>query len=200
MSLSGKFVKQLIDDGTWSFHSVDDAGPSVGSNSIDIRLSKHILIMLPSDRPILPEQEQDPSQLYYEVELDMDGIVLYPGDFILGSAMERVDCTNPVLTHRPLHSPHVMDSRRYAQHYDGRSTMARIGIQSHVSAGYGDYGFNGAFTLEICNQGTRPVRLLPGMRIGQIYFDEVVGQVDLYDGYTQHDFKPQLPRLGPNRF
>lgn len=200
MTLSGKMIQQLIDEGIWTYYSLDGAVPNIGPNSMDVRLSPHILVMSPSDKPIIPGAIQNLSDIYTEQTLDMDGIVLYPGEFILGSAMERIDCSKPWSRHINAGVAKVSDPHFYAQHYDGRSTMARIGIQSHVSAGFGDAGFKGAFTMEICNQGTRPVQLVPGMRIGQVYFERIDGPISMYDGYDQSDFKPQLPRLGPGRF
>ncbi len=86
--------------------------------------------------------------------------------------------------------------------YEGRSTCARIGLASHITAGFGDYGFAGSFTLEIVNHAHYPIQLRPGMRIGQVAFDEVL-EPELYTGAysgTNHSDGPVPPKLGPDRF
>ena len=88
----------------------------------------------------------------------------------------------------------------FVQHYEGRSTLGRMGIQSHVTAGFGDYGFKGSFTLELINNSPWPIKLKKNMRIGQVYFEALLGERKLYDGYDQTDCKPQFPKLGKNRF
>lgn len=87
------------------------------------------------------------------IKLPKDGYVLKPGVLYLGSTMERIG------------------SQHYLPMYEGRSSMARLGIQSHISAGFGDVGFESYWTLEIVVQ--HPVKIYPGMRVGQIYFHRI---------------------------
>lgn len=197
MLLGGQVLEELLGVkdhhyglfGIWSYRSLDAAPPAIGPNSLDVRLAPVVLKMTPSSSPINPAEVENSENIYEKLDITESGILLNPGDFLLGSAMESIDCSTPI----------GLNSDTYVQHYDGRSTMARLGIQSHVSAGFGDYGFRGAFTLEICNHGVRPVQLFPGMRIGQVYFTQAFGP-KLYSGYDQTNFEPQLPRLGKGRF
>lgn len=89
----------------------------------------------------------------FELEIPDEGLVLSPGVLYLGSTNE------------------VAGSKHYIPMYEGRSSMARLGIQSHVSAGFGDIGFEKKWTLEITV--VHPVRIYAGTRIGQVYFHQV---------------------------
>lgn len=89
----------------------------------------------------------------YEIKIPKEGLVLVPGILFLGGTNEKVGSDNLV----PM--------------YEGRSSMARLGIQSHISAGFGDIGFKDNWTLEIIV--SHPVVIYPNMRIGQVYFYRV---------------------------
>jgi len=85
------------------------------------------------------------------------GWVLYPGIGYLMSTAERIG------------------SNRYVPILDGKSTIGRLFVAAHITAGFGDVGFFGNFTLEVTC--VHPIRLYPGMRIGQIRFQTVAGEV-----------------------
>lgn len=79
------------------------------------------------------------------------------------------------------HTNEVAGSNYYVPCIEGRSSVARLGIQVHLTAGFGDVGFIGQWTLEILV--VQPVRVYEGMRICQVYFDTIEGTVDkLYEG------------------
>jgi len=69
------------------------------------------------------------------------------------------------------HTVEIIGSDHFVPMYEGRSSMARLGIGSHISAGFGDVGFIGQLTLEITV--VHPVVVYPGMRIGQVYFHQI---------------------------
>lgn len=85
-----------------------------------------------------------------------DGLILDPGDFILGETVERISV------------PRGMVAR-----VEGKSTLGRIGILVHITAGFVDPGFSGRITLELKNVGTLAVRLWPGQKISQIAFEKL---------------------------
>lgn len=89
-----------------------------------------------------------------------EGLVLRPGVLYLGRTVER--------THSVKHVPL----------YEGRSSTARLGLESHVCGGWGDVGFDGTWTLEI--RTVYPTRVYPYMEIGQVAFAECKGEIDLY--------------------
>lgn len=87
------------------------------------------------------------------IDIPQDGIILLPQRLYLASTIEAIG------------------SDHFIAMYEGRSSMARLGIQSHISAGFGDVGFKSRWTLEITV--IHPVKVYPGMRIGQIYFHRI---------------------------
>jgi dCTP deaminase len=82
-----------------------------------------------------------------------------------------------------MHTAEVVWTDSYVPIIDGKSSIGRLGICVHLTAGFGDAGFNGQYTLEVTT--VHPVRVYPGMRFCQIRFHKMEGKVKLYDGnYT----------------
>jgi dCTP deaminase len=95
-----------------------------------------------------------------KIKIPKEGYVLKPGMLYLGSTVERT-C-----------------SRLHVPMYEGRSSTARLGLESHICGGWGDVGFDGTWTLEI--RCTHPIRIYPGMEIGQVAFANVEGKIIPY--------------------
>ena len=114
--------------------------------------------------------------LMKEIEIPETGLVLQPGVLYIGSTIESTytDKFVPMLS--------------------GRSSIGRLGIDIHKTAGFGDIGFNGKWTLEIA--ATIPVKIYPEMEICQIYFDEPTGDANImYNGRYQNQSEPVGSRL-----
>lgn len=188
MILSGETLRDLFTSGTWKTN-VKPRSLHYNPNSIDVTLSPNFYVTR-STNNILDPYTSSPEDFFYLMK-DQKELLLLPKQFILASVNERFDCSEP-----------VNGNRYFTQIYDGRSTIARLGVLSHISAGYGDYGFTGAFTLEIVNNSPWVIKLHAGMRIGQVYFEELDSKAKdmVYQGYKQQDCIPGLPRLGINRF
>jgi dCTP deaminase len=130
----------------------------IGSTSVDVRLGTSFQIYKPNQSGILDlistrsiEETLKNSTL---IDLDFLGeIVLVPGQFILGHTME-----------------YLVLPKNIAAELEGRSSYARLGIEIHMTAGFIDPGFNGVLTLELFNAGPNPVKIYPGLRIGQLRF------------------------------
>ena len=129
----------------------------------------------------------DELMVYEEVVLDMakanrvrripiprEGIVLSPNQLYLGRTAERTETRNLV--------PQI----------EGRSSVGRLGLFVHVTAGFGDVGFCGHWTLEMF--AVQPVRIYAGVPICQIFYHELTGKFDEYDSKYQHnrDIQPSL--------
>jgi len=126
--------------------------------------------------------------VYEEVVLDMrksnrveritipqDGLVLAPNQLYLGRTAERTETHNLV--------PMI----------EGRSSVGRLGLFVHVTAGFGDVGFAGYWTLEMF--AVQPVKIYPGVPICQIFFHQIVGDITEYasDKYQHnHDIQPSM--------
>jgi len=96
----------------------------------------------------------------YEYEIPEEGVILSPDMFYLGNTIEEAG------------------SDVYIPMYEGRSSLARLGLVSHLSAGFGDVGFKSQWTLEIAVQ--EPLKIYPRMRIGQVYFVSGSSQYPIY--------------------
>lgn len=186
MILSGKTLEDLFTSGTWKVNR-DPTTLKYNPNSIDVTLSPYVYTTK-SNPYVLDPYTSDVSK-YFQLE-DYTVFYLRPQQFILASVNEAFDSTAPY------------KDKYFTQIYEGRSTLARLGILTHISAGFGDYGFKGAFTLEIVNNSPFTIKLQPNMRIGQVYFTEVGDNVldNIYQGYDHSDGIPGLPRLGKDRF
>ncbi len=132
---------------------------NIGPNSYDVTLGRELLIMrknsVKTGQTIDGEHFNDPRlpPVFESVKIPDEGYLLYPGYLYLASTVEAIG------------------SDYFVPVYDGRSTLGRWGLFSHVTAGFGDVGFKRQWTLELVT--VMPFLLLPGMRIGQVFFHEV---------------------------
>ena len=108
------------------------------------------------------------------IEIPEEGLVLSPNQLYLGRTVERTATHNLV--------PQI----------EGRSSVGRLGLFVHVTAGFGDVGFSGYWTLEIF--AVQPVRVYPGVPICQIFDHEITGDITEYASKYQHnrDIQPSL--------
>jgi dCTP deaminase len=130
----------------------------IGSTSLDVRLgtsfqiyqSNHSGIIDLTSITSLEEAERNSSM----IDLDfLEGIVVAPGQFVLGHTLEYLVLPDDI-----------------AAELEGRSSYARLGLEIHMTAGFVDPGFNGVLTLELFNAGPNPIKIYPGLRIGQLRF------------------------------
>lgn len=82
-----------------------------------------------------------------------------------------------------MHTQERVYTEKYVPVLDGKSSIGRLGLQVHLTAGYGDPGFNGVYTLEVL--AVHPIRIFPGMRFCQMRFHTIVGEPISYDGHYQ---------------
>ena len=231
MLAGNSIISKAIAEGWWTAHrdgvklGVDQL--KIGPHSIDVSLGGIFIVPEPfrdpakpfleeaSRRILLDPYDENQKEVRYRT-VEAEFYDLHPGEFILSCVRERFDCGKPVpFAHQSVQSgPTVYGGRtpqsvvtlseRCTQHYDGRSTMGRLGIISHATAGYGDLGFASNFTLELTNLNPYiAIRLHRGMRIGQVSFHAVAntGEAVEYQGsYTQQHDVPVAPRLGATKF
>lgn len=151
MILSGKeIIKHQGKDLEITPFSLDQVNP----NSYNLRLFNEMLVY---DEPVLDMKKQN---AYHKIIIPEEGLVLTPGKLYLGRTVEhtRTDNFIPML--------------------EGRSSVGRLGLCIHITAGFGDVGFNGFWTLELyCVQ---PIRIYAGVEICQIYYHTIDGEFDPY--------------------
>jgi dCTP deaminase len=125
----------------------------VQPSSIDVRLDRFFRVFENHRYPHIDPAEDQP-ELTREVHPDGDEpFILHPGEFVLGSTYEVVTLPADV-----------------AARLEGKSSLGRLGLLTHSTAGFIDPGFSGHVTLELSNVATLPIKLWPGMKIGQVCF------------------------------
>lgn len=145
----------------------------LGVNSYDVRLDDTLLVYkITEDQPL--DMRKGTPCVY--LRIPEEGRVLRPNTLYLGSTVECVGTR-----------------AHYVPHLEGRSSVGRLGISVHITAGFGDVGFVGHWTLEITV--VHPVRVYPGERIAQVYFLQGAGTPSkLYDGKYAECSEP-IPSL-----
>jgi len=128
----------------------------VQPSSIDVRVDRYFRVFENHRYPFIdPKLPQD--DLTKEVTTDMDHpFMLHPGEFVLGSTLESVRLGNDIVAR-----------------LEGKSSLGRLGLLIHSTAGFVDPGFEGYLTLELSNVATLPIAIYPGMKIGQLSFYEL---------------------------
>ena len=158
MLLSDIDIEDFIDAGEISITPYDRS--LLQPSSIDVRLGLQFRIFN-SHRytHIDPAQQQD--ELTTLVELSSFGcFILHPGEFALASTKETITLPDTV-----------------AARLEGKSSLGRLGLMTHSTAGFIDPGFSGQITLELSNVSNLPIKLYPGMRIGQVCFFQLYSPV-----------------------
>ena len=124
--------------------------------SIDMRLDRYFRLFDNHKYPHIDPAEEQPD-LTRLVEVDADeAFILHPGEFVLASTLEAVSLPDDL-----------------AARVEGKSSLGRLGLLTHATAGFVDPGFSGHVTLELSNVATLPIKLWPGMKIGQLCFFEL---------------------------
>jgi dCTP deaminase len=125
----------------------------VQPSSVDIRLDRFFRVFENHRYPHIDPAEDQPD-LTRAVQPDGDEpFILHPGEFVLGSTYEVVTLPDDI-----------------AARLEGKSSLGRLGLLTHSTAGFIDPGFSGHVTLELSNVATLPIKLWPGMKIGQLCF------------------------------
>ncbi len=152
----------------------------LGTNSYDVHLSKYLACYIDD---IIDAKRHNQVEHF---EIPSDGIVLQPGKTYLGSTLEYTE------------------TRSFVPFLEGKSSVGRLGIDIHATAGKGDVGFCNHWTLEI--SVSQPVRVYAGMPIGQLIYFKVEGEVEVdYQSkssakYNQRTPKPMESMMWKNQF
>lgn len=157
MELSDADIKRRLVDGDLVIEPIEDEELQLQPASVDVRLDNEFLKFDPQNVTSVNPLTDEPEEHMTSVEIDDDEtFVVHPGDFVLGSTVEWVEIPNDLIGF-----------------VNGRSTLGRLAIVIHATAGLLDPGWKGNVTLEISNLGKVPVELTPGMRIGQLTFRDL---------------------------
>ena len=178
MILSDTQILQGIDDGTIVIEPFELS--CLGTNSYDVHLGKYLATYVDE---VLDARKHNPIELF---EIPEEGFVLMPEKLYLGITLEYTEthATVPFL--------------------EGKSSVGRLGIDIHATAGKGDVGFCNHWTLEI--SVSQPVRVYAGMPVGQLIYFKVEGDIDNYYNkkigakYNVRSDKPMESMMWKNKF
>jgi dCTP deaminase len=151
----------------------------VQPSSIDVRLDRFFRVFENHRYPHIDPAEDQP-ELTREVEPEgEEPFILHPGEFVLGSTYEVVTLPDDV-----------------AARLEGKSSLGRLGLLTHSTAGFIDPGFSGHVTLELANVANLPIKLWPGMKIGQLCFFRLSSPAEFPYGSEKYGSRYQGQR-GP---
>ena len=149
--LSDRSIREQLAAGRIIIDPLDET--CIQPSSIDVNVSNHFRVFRNHTAGVI-DVKKDMTHLTELVEIaDGDAFMLHPGEFALGSTLERVGV------------PDDMVAR-----VEGKSSLGRLGLLIHSTAGFIDAGFDGHITLELSNVANLPITLYPGMKIGQVSF------------------------------
>lgn len=157
MILTRDQIKAEIDQANIQILTAYDL--KIGTNSIDLHLDDRLQVYTSAILDLIKDNETQ------EMEIPDKGLILWPGEFYLGCTAEYTR----TLKHIPM--------------LEGISSNARLGLQIHMTAGFGDIGYCGKWTLEI--RVAKPLKIYKGMRIAQIYYIVPRGLTEMYLGRYQ---------------
>lgn len=175
--LSDKDIREGINHGRIGLEPYDPA--MVQPSSVDVRLDRSFRVF-ENHRYAYIDPAQEQPELTRLVETGVDEpFVLHPGEFALASTYEAVTLPNDL-----------------AARLEGKSSLGRLGLLVHSTAGFVDPGFTGHVTLELSNVASLPIKLWPGMKIGQLCFIQMVSAAGLPYGSAENGSRYQGQR-GP---
>ena len=179
MILSDRSIREALADGRIE---IDPLGEGcIQPSSVDLTIDRLFRVFRNHTAPIIDVREnlEDLTELI-EIPDDPDqAFILHPGEFVLGSTAERIKLPTDLVGR-----------------LEGKSSLGRLGLLIHSTAGFIDAGWDGHVTLELSNIATLPITLYPGMKIGQISFLAMTTPADNPYGSAEAGSKYQGQR-GP---
>jgi dCTP deaminase len=177
MILSDRTIRAELEAGRIVIDPLDEQ--CIQPSSVDLRLDRLFRVFLNHTMPVIDVKE-DLEDLTRLVEIgEGEAFILHPGEFVLGSTYERVTLPDDLVGR-----------------IEGKSSLGRLGLLIHSTAGFIDAGFSGYLTLELSNVANLPITLYPGMKIGQVSFLRMTTPADVPYGSARVGSKYQGQR-GP---
>ncbi|UCG41204.1 MAG: dCTP deaminase [Acidimicrobiia bacterium] len=177
MIFSDRSIKEAIASGRITIDPYDES--FVQPSSVDLRVDRFFRVFENHKYAhIDPSVRQEDLTTIVETPPG-ESFILHPGEFVLGSTFERVHLGNDIVAR-----------------LEGKSSLGRLGLLIHSTAGFVDPGFDGYLTLELSNVANLPIAIHPGMRIGQISFYRMTTEADHPYGSREAGSKYQGQR-GP---
>ena len=172
--LSDKDIKEHLKSGKIVINPLTNPEVQIQPSSVDLRIGSEFKGFRIIRKPCIDPMDQSDLDSYMESFYIDEGepFIIHPGEFALATTYETIKL------------PHDLVAR-----VEGRSSMGRLGVTMHVTAGYIDPGFMGKITLEISNIGKMPVALYTGQRVCQIVFETMTSPSERPYGHPDRDSK-----------
>jgi dCTP deaminase len=148
--LSDRTIRRLLDEGRIEIEPYDES--LLQPSSVDVRVDRYFRVFHNARYPFIDvrEPQEDLTEL---VEVGDEPFILHPGEFVLGSTLERIRLPDDLVAR-----------------LEGKSSLGRLGLLIHSTAGFIDPGWDGHVTLELSNVANLPITIYHGMKIGQLSF------------------------------
>ena len=150
MVLSDRTIRRLLGEGRIEIEPYDES--LLQPSSVDVRVDRYFRVFHNARYPFIDvrKPQDDLTEL---VEVDTEPFILHPGEFVLGSTLERIRLPDDLVAR-----------------LEGKSSLGRLGLLIHSTAGFIDPGWDGHVTLELSNVANLPITIYRGMKIGQLSF------------------------------
>lgn len=171
--LSDKTIKEYLEEGKIVIDPLKDE-QQIQPSSVDMRLGDEFKVFKVIREPYIDPKDEEDIAEYMESSTVPEGeaFIIHPNEFALATTQEYVKVPDDLVAR-----------------VEGRSSMGRLGVTMHVTAGYVDPGFEGRITLEISNIGAMPVALYPGQRVCQLVFETMTTPAELPYGHPKRNSK-----------
>ena len=177
MILSDRTIREELAAGHIVIDPFDDA--CIQPSSIDLHVDREFRVFQNNRYPFIDVKNEQPDLTELVEVKEGEPFILHPGEFVLGSTLERVALPDDLVAR-----------------LEGKSSLGRLGLLIHSTAGYVDPGWDGYLTLELSNVANLPITIYPGMKIGQISFFQLSTPADVPYGSKSMRSKYQGQR-GP---
>ena len=172
MVLSDRTIREEIDSGRIAFDPYDPG--LIQPSSVDVRVDRQFRVFHNARHPYIDVRQRMEDLTELVTVPDDEPFILHPGEFVLGQTLERVRLPNDIVAR-----------------LEGKSSLGRLGLLIHSTAGFVDAGFEGNLTLELSNVANLPITIYHGMPIGQISFMRMDGPVEHAYGSNETGSKYQ---------
>ena len=171
--LSDKTIKEYLKEGKIGIEPIKDE-KQIQPSSVDLRLGDEFKVFKVIRKPYIDPKDEEDIASYMESTTVEEGeaFIIHPNEFALATTLEYVKLPDDLVAR-----------------VEGRSSMGRLGVTMHVTAGFIDPGFEGKITLEISNIGAMPFALYPGQRVCQIVFETMTTASELPYGHPDRNSK-----------
>jgi dCTP deaminase len=149
--LSDRTIRRLVDEGRIG---IDPYAPELMQpSSLDVRVDRYFRVFRNSRYPFIDVKAKQEDLTEIVEVADDEAFILHPGEFVLGSTLERITLPDDLVAR-----------------LEGKSSLGRLGLLIHSTAGFIDPGWDGHVTLELSNVANLPITIYPEMKIGQVSF------------------------------